>query len=139
MARARDAHKRNYEEEDSEIKIKHEEDSEIKIEPEEDDTLAEVLAEAHMVATTKIMRHMHTCDAKEGPEDPPEDPPPHKASRPSKSDGHHMMTREQLDQRFGSTNAAGLARQLYSCPCPSTGSTAPAFVEYRVPDNLLIA
>jgi hypothetical protein len=103
------------------------------------DTLAEVLAAANMVATLKIMRHMHTCDAKEGPENPPEDPPPHKASRPSKSDGHHMMTRKQLDQRSGSTNAASLTRQLYSCPCPTTGSTDPAFVVYAVPDNLLIA
>ena len=47
------------------------------------DTLAEVLAAANMVATTKIMRHMHTYDAKEGPEDPP----PHKAPRPYSSEG----------------------------------------------------
>ena len=70
--------KRKYEEDNSEIKIKHEEDSEIEIEPEEEDTFAEVLAEAHMFATTNIMRHTHTCDAKEGPEDPP----PHRVSRP---------------------------------------------------------
>ena len=111
------------------------------------DTLAEVLATIPR-QYRRSTKSVHNIPAKckrrqeDPPEDRPEDPPPHEAARPSRHETSFIsrpssfMTGEQLDQRFGSTKAASLINQLYSVPCPTTGSTAPAFVEYRVPDDL---